>query len=209
MYAKFVFSNDKVYLLRRLFNMRYTEINTSYGNYSCPCGASRSSETHEYSTKGNPHGDVTILWIPYNLGDAYSYCEKCKKYWFDGNAQEWNKLSFTKKFFYVVGFWAIARLLPPWFVFRYVSEEGSENRFIRFFQYIYWTIIGIPFLILYNLFLILLLLVANVPFIPIVIIFHWIEIHASKNRIRNGSPNESKYYAQETDIPLNKMFPWM
>jgi hypothetical protein len=146
--------------------MRYTEINSSYGNYSCPCGKSASSETHEYSTNGNPYGDVTIFWIPYNLDDAYSYCSECKKYWFDGNAQEWNKLSLSKKFFYVIGFWANARLIPPWFGLKFVKEEGSENLFIRFFQYIYWTTIGTIIFILYDLFLILLLLVINVPFFP-------------------------------------------
>jgi hypothetical protein len=191
----------------------YREKNSSYGIYQCSCGASKSSRIDEYSTERNPYGDITIFSIPYNLGDAYSYCNTCKKYWYDGNAKEWNELTFSKKFFYAIGFWNIVKLAPPWLVFQFVSDmvskDGSDYRFIRFFQYIYWTIFGIPFFIIYDLFLIFLTLLINIPFMPFVIIFHAVEIHASIKRIKNGSPNKSNYYQQKNNIQVNKIFPWM
>jgi hypothetical protein len=182
--------------------MGYYETNSRYGISSCPCGKSSSSAWDEYSTEGNHNGDWAIASIPYNLGDKYSYCSDCKKYWYDSNAKEWNELSAIRKFFYAIGFWKLLVIFPPWIVFEYIKENASSNGFVRFFQYIFYPILGIPLTIFIDLIQIFLTLLFNIPFLPFVIIFHWVEIHNSKKRIKYGSPNKEKYFNQLEKISI-------
>lgn len=179
--------------------MRYTQTESSYNIYHCLCGKSQSAELFEYSTSGNPYGDIFMFFLPYNLGDKYCYCRNCKTYWIDGNAKEWNELSLIKKIFYSIGFWLLIGIIRPWWIFSIIHEQGPSNIFLRFLSYVVGIFIGIPLIILYDLVMLALMLIMNIPFIPFVIIFHWIEIKQSKDRIKHGSPNKMGYDRQNSN----------
>ena len=176
--------------------MRYKQEETMHGVYQCPCGYFKTYKYKDYETNGNPYGDVFISICQYNLGDAYCYCPKCKQYWYDGNAVEWNKLSGIKKFFYIIGFWFLPLILPPWIAFSYIKAKGPSQPLLRTLLYFLALIFFMPLTILYDLFLIALMLFFNIPFVPFVLIYHLSEIRASKRRIKYGSPNKQKYYQQ-------------